>query len=119
MPVSHLPRALLCIGRPQRIALVAIESELAQYLRSVLLSAWPHATVCLIDGHSDCLADLRICVDAPLRPWPQSTLWLAELDRGNAPSRLSARLWRAPMPATPARLVHAVSTVLAAAKVGV
>jgi hypothetical protein len=107
-------QTILCSVRPQRIALVAIEPELAQYLRNVLLSAWPHASVYQIDVHSDCPADLRICVDAPQRPSPQSTLWLAEIDRGNAPSRLSARLWRAPMPATPARLLHAVSTVLAA-----
>jgi hypothetical protein len=98
---------------PPRIALVGLDEELADYIAASLARHWPAARVQRSRAGQGVAADLAIVDCEPASPPRHPTLWLADIDRGEALLELGPCFWRTPMPTTARRLRRAIEHCLA------
>ena len=94
-----------------QIALVQLESELADYISQVLLKRWPKARVLRLDQDGALKVDLRICSALPIQQDGVPTLWLWQLESHTSTAQLAPWLWRAPMPISARHLMRAIACV--------
>ena len=94
-----------------QIALVQLESELADYISQVLLKRWPKARLLRLDQDAILKADLRICSEPPVQQDGVPTLWLWQLESQGSAAQLAPWLWRAPMPISTRRLLRAIACI--------
>ena len=98
---------------PPRIALVGLDDELADYLDAGLARLWPQARVRRVRPGERLVVDLAIVDREPTSSPRHPTLWLADVDRGEAVLQVGPGLWRTSMPTTSRRLRRAIETCLA------
>jgi hypothetical protein len=99
----------------QRVAIVHVEQDLANYIERRLLSCWPEVVVQHFDDWA--LLSLRptdLCISGVEPPALMSmpTLWLGEVGSSVGHYRVGDRLWKIDTPISGRGLLRAVTEML-------
>lgn len=125
MKLELLPGGLKPRQEP-RIVLHALEPELVVTFSHWIRECWPRAEIRLSEvSEASAVAlgssgDIDLSIHCGPRPPTHQdsdgpcVLWLGEMDRTRAPSRLGPALWHSPMPTSAEHLRHAIALCLRA-----